>query len=88
MQMSQCLKAFQTDQGYLVFQRDPQTDLQQCDFVLQTGAELANKPSPWALSLADGQTIGVAMMVCLAIAFVVRMMVRALNVKETDDVQS
>lgn len=66
---------------YLV---DPQpVDTSACGLVLVSGLEAAS--SPWSMTPEQGSEIGGAILLVWALAYVFRLLVRALNVDENGD---
>ena len=67
-----------------VYVVDPQpVDTSACGLVIVSGLEAHS--SPWALTLEQGSQIGGAILAVWALAFVFRMVIRALNVDENGD---
>lgn len=67
-----------------VFVVEPQpVDTAACGLVLVSGQE-ANS-SPWSLTLEQGSQVGGAILMVWALAFVFRVVIRALNVDENGD---
>lgn len=67
-----------------VYVVDPQpADTSACGLVIGSGLEAHS--SPWALTLEQGSQIGGAILAVWALAFVFRMVIRALNVDENGD---
>jgi len=67
-----------------VFVVDPQpVDTAACGLVIVSGLEAHS--SPWALTLEQGSQIGGAILAVWALAFVFRVIIRALNVDEKGD---
>lgn len=74
----------QVDLNGAVYVVDPQpVDTSACGLVLVSGHQ-ANS-SPWALTVEQGSQIGSAILVVWALAFVFRMVIRALNVDQNGD---
>lgn len=67
-----------------VYVVDPQpVDTAACGLVIVSGLEA--HASPWALTLEQGSQIGGAILAVWALAFVFRMVIRALNVDQIGD---
>lgn len=74
----------QVDSNGAVYVVDPQpVDTSACGLVLVSGHE-ANS-SPWALTLEQGSQVGGAILLVWGLAFVFRVVIRALNVDENGD---
>jgi len=67
-----------------VYVVDPQpADTSACGLVLVSGLEAHS--SPWALTLEQGSQVGGAILAVWALAFVFRVVIRALNVDQIGD---
>lgn len=67
-----------------VYVVDPQpADTLACGLVLVSGVEAAS--SPWSLTLEQGSQVGGAILAVWALAFVFRVVIRALNVDQNGD---
>lgn len=67
-----------------VYVVDPQPlDTSVCGLVIVSGLEASS--SPWSLTLEQGSQVGGAILAVWALAFVFRMVIRALNVDENGD---
>lgn len=67
-----------------VYVVDPQpADTSACGLVIVSGLEAHS--SPWALTLEQGSQVGGAILAVWALAFVFRMVIRALNVDQNGD---
>ncbi|WP_428717291.1 hypothetical protein [Undibacterium curvum] len=75
--MSQCVKATQNQDGSLRLEPDTQQDLQQCQFVLQTGAEVGN--SLTTLTPAQGAEISAYVGAIWALAWGFKQIAKTLN---------
>lgn len=67
-----------------VYVVDPQpVDTSACGLVMVSGLEAHS--SPWALTLEQGSQVGGAILAVWALAFVFRVVIRALNVDQNGD---
>lgn len=72
------------DSSGSVYVVDPQpVDASACGLVIVSGLEAHS--SPWALTFEQGSQIGGAILAVWALAFVFRMVIRALNVDQIGD---
>lgn len=79
--MASCV---QVDGNGSVFVVDPQpVDTSACGLVLVSGLEAAS--SPWSMTPEQGSEIGGAVLLVWALAYVFRVVARALNVDENGD---
>jgi len=79
--MARCV---QVDANGSVFVVDPQpVDTSACGLVLVSGLEAAS--SPWSMTPEQGSEIGGAVLLVWALAYVFRVVARALNVDENGD---
>lgn len=76
--MAACIKAVQQPDGSLVLRLDPTaTDLSTCQYVVQSGAELAN--SLFSLSAEDGSYISAMIVSVWAAAWGVRAVINVVQ---------
>lgn len=67
-----------------VFVVDPQpVDTAACGLVLVSGVEASS--SPWSLTVEQGSQVGGAILLAWGLAFVFRVVIRALNVDQNGD---
>ena len=83
--MSQCVQITQNQDGTLVFTPDSQTDLSQCSYVIQTGAEAGN--SLTALSPAQGELIGGYVAALWASAWAIKQVAKVLHSGDQQNVE-
>ncbi|SPD67817.1 conserved protein of unknown function (plasmid) [Cupriavidus taiwanensis] len=77
----------QVDGAGVVSVVSPQpADLSTCSHVIQSSAEYLN--NPLALTAEDGQTIGTAIMLCWAVAYVVRVIISAMSSADEESASS
>lgn len=75
--MAQCVKLLQNPDGSLQILPDSQTDLNQCAYVIQSGAEIGNLPT--YLTPSQGLEIGAYVAWLWALAWGIRQVANALN---------
>lgn len=76
--MAACVQAVQQPDGSLVLRLDPvATDLSTCQYVVQSGAELAN--SLVNFDAAEGAKLSAAVVSCWVLAYLVRSSINMIN---------
>lgn len=76
--MAMCVKASPNPDGTLFFTPAPEVqDLSTCQYVLQSGAELAN--SLFSLTASDGALVSVAIISCWVTAYAIRSIIEVIK---------
>ena len=83
--MAQCVQVTQNQDGTLTFRPDSQTDLNQCSYVIQTGAEAGN--SLTALTPDQGLLIGGYVAAVWATAWGIKQVAKVLNSGDSQNVE-
>ncbi|MBC3871919.1 hypothetical protein [Undibacterium oligocarboniphilum] len=84
--MTQCLKVSQLPDGSLRLEPDVQQDLQLCQYVLQTGAEVGN--SLTTLTPAQGTEISMYVMGVWAVAWGFKQVAKTLSMGSENEIES